>query len=233
MIQIWLDEGDECKSLEGRDLRKGSLAVVLGIVFVISSFLIPFHLFLPAWVQEEDSYTIKPKERRSISIHSLGGSVVRGMLLIQEGNISLSLEDSNGNVIVAEGEVNGEYLFGFQASSADSFVLFLDNSDGSAEKRVDWTIWMYFYNILSLLYGISVSVVGSLAVLRERMTNAKIAGALQDIDVSLKPISVRLVKTGSAIRMTVPRQIADHLGLREEDTVTVYVSNRNMVVRKS
>jgi hypothetical protein len=155
------------------------------------------------------------------------------MLLIQEGNISLSLEDSNGNVIVAEREVIGEYLFGFQASSADSFVLFLDNSDGSAEKRVDWTIWMYFYNILSLLYGIGVSVVGSLAVLRERMTSAKVSAALQDIDVSLEPISVRLVKTGSAIRMTVPRQIADHLGLREEDTVTVYVSNRNMVVRKA
>jgi len=155
------------------------------------------------------------------------GSLVRGMVVIQEGNISLSLEDSKGNVIVADREVNGRYSFEFQASSAPSFVLFLDNSDGSVEKRVYWTIWTYFYSILSLLYGIGVSVVGSIAVLRERMTNAKVEDESQDVDVSLEPINVGLVKTGISIQRTVQRHIADYVELGEGDTGTVYASNRN------
>ena len=95
-------------------------------------------------------------------MHSLLGSLVRGMVVVQEGNISLSLEDSNGNVIIAEREVDGGYSFEFQATGAPSFVLLLDNRNSSVEKRVYWTIWTYFYGILSLLYGIGVSFVGSL-----------------------------------------------------------------------
>jgi hypothetical protein len=162
-------------------------------------------------------------------------SFVSGMLVIEEGNISFSLEDSNGNVIIAEREVSGEYPFEFQASNSDSYTLLLDNSDGSEEKGVEWTVQMYFYNILSFLYGIIVSVTGGLNMLRGRISSARAAGkgSLKYVDVSLEAANVRLVKIGGSIRMTIPRQIADYLGLEEEETVTVYVSNGNMIVKKA
>lgn len=147
------------------------------------------------------------------------------MVVVQEGSISLSLEDSNGNVVIADREVDGRYSFEFQASGAPSFVLLLDNSDSSVEKRVYWTVWTYFYGILSLLYGMGVSVVGSIAVLRETMTNPKVEEESQDVDVSLEPNDVGLVKTGSSIQRTVQRHIADYVELGERDTVTVYASS--------
>jgi len=158
-------------------------------------------------------------------MHSFLGSLVRGMVVVQEGNISLSLEDSNGNVIIAEREVDGGYSFEFQATGAPSFVLLLDNRNSSVEKRVYWTVWTYFYGILSLLYGLGVSVVGSIAVLRESMTNARVEEELQDVDVSLEPIDVGLVKTGSSIQRTVQRHIADYVELGEGDAVTVCASD--------
>jgi len=209
--------------------------LILGIAVVILSFLIPFQSFLPAWIQEDDSYAIRPRERRGLSIRSMRWSFIRGVLAIEEGNISFSLEDSNGNVIIAEQEVSGEYPFEFQASSSDSYMLFFVNGDGSVEKRVDWTVQMYFYNILSFLFGILVFVIGGLNMLRGRIISAKAArkGYLGDFDMNLEPVNVKLVKTNGSIRMTVPKQIADYLRLEEEETVTVYVSNRNMIVKKA
>ena len=222
-------------SLESREETRTRPLLFLGIAIVVLSFLIPFQSFLPAWIQEDDSYAIRPKERRCLSIRSMRWSFIRGMLAIEEGNISFSLEDSNGNVIIAEQEVSGEYPFEFQASSSDSYMLFFVNGDGSVEKRVDWTVQMYFYNILSFLFGILVFVIGGLNMLRGRIISAKAArkGYLGDFDMNLEPVNVKLVKRDGSIRMTVPEKIADYLGLEEEETVTVYVSNRNMIVKKA
>jgi len=162
-------------------------------------------------------------------------SFIRGILFTQEGNISFSLEDSNGNVIFAEKTVSEEQTFEFQAGNSDSYTLLLDNSDGSEEKRVDWTVQMYFYNILSFLYGIISSVIGGSNMLRRRIVSTRAAGeeSFEEVDMSLEPVNIRLVKIGGSVRMTIPKQIADYLGLEEKGTVTLYVSNRNMIVKKA
>ena len=57
------------------------------------------------------------------------------------------------------------------------------------------------------------------------MTNAWVEEESQNVDVSLEPIDVGLVKTGSSIQRTVQRHIADYVELGEGDAVTVCASD--------
>lgn len=165
-----------------RDLWKGFIVVILGVGLLISPFLVPFHSFLPAWIYRDDSYHIKPKGYRSLAIGLTLGGIIRGMLVIGggDGYIGFSVEDSSGNIVIAEERVSGRYFFEFQPGKTDSYILVLDNSDSSAAKSVYWIVWIYYYNILFLLSGIAVSIVGIVVMLKEeRMLSSEVEEILE------------------------------------------------------
>jgi AbrB family looped-hinge helix DNA binding protein len=45
-------------------------------------------------------------------------------------------------------------------------------------------------------------------------------------------LKVKVVKIGHSLRITVPKEVAEALGLQEGDVVSVGLSNARMVVRK-
>lgn len=175
-----------------RDLWKGFSVVILGTSLLIFSLLIPFHSFLPPWVHRDDSYNIKPRGYRSLSIGLRWGSIIRGMLVISggEGYIRFSIEDSGGNIIIADERASDRYFFEFQSDKTDSYILVLDNSDSSAGKSVYWIVWIYYYHILFPLLGVAISIAGVIATLREeRRLSSKVEETLEraskDVETSL------------------------------------------------
>jgi len=46
------------------------------------------------------------------------------------------------------------------------------------------------------------------------------------------PFKVKAVKIGNSIRMTIPKPVADYLGIEEGNTLEVTVQNSEMVVKK-
>lgn len=166
-----------------KDLWKGLLVVIIGVAVSASSFLVPFHSFLPAWIHLDDSYIIKTREYRSLSIDLMFGCIVRGMLDVSggDGYISFSVEDSGGRIIIPERRVGKRHFFEFQPAKTDSYVLVLDNSGYSAEKSVYWIVWVYYYNILFLFLGIILFIAGISAVLREqKKLSREIAQTLEE-----------------------------------------------------
>jgi len=166
-----------------KDLWKGFLLVILSIALLASSFLVPFHSFLPAWTHQDDEFPIGPSERRSIRINLVLGSVVRGMIVTWNVDkcIVFSLEDSAGNIVLDESIARDRYFFEFQPSKSDSYVLVLNNIDGSAENGVYWIFWSYYYNFLFLLSGVALYIVGVLFMFREeKMIRGKFADVLEE-----------------------------------------------------
>jgi len=92
-----------------RDLWKGLTMAVLGVTLFASSFLVPFHTFLPAWTYRDGYYIMKSREQRSLSIGWGLGSFVRGMLATkgEDGHISITIKDYDGNVVINERTVSG------------------------------------------------------------------------------------------------------------------------------
>lgn len=165
------------------DLWKGFTVIVLGVALLASSFLIPFHSFLPAWTYRDGSYTIKAREQSTLSIGLFSGSIVRGMLVITggDGSISFRVEDSGAKVVTPQERARDRYFFEFQPIKTDSYVFILDNSDDSAEQSVYWIVWVYYYNFLFLFSGIILLVAGAIAMLiEERRLSRKVAQTLEE-----------------------------------------------------
>jgi len=47
------------------------------------------------------------------------------------------------------------------------------------------------------------------------------------------PFEVKAVKIGNSIRMTIPKQIANYLKIKEGDTLEITVQDSQMVVKKA
>lgn len=114
------------------------------------------------------------------------------MLVISggEGYIRFSIEDSGGNIIIADERASDRYFFEFQSDKTDSYILVLDNSDSSAGKSVYWIVWIYYYHILFPLLGVAISIAGVIATLREeRRLSSKVEETLEraskDVETSL------------------------------------------------
>lgn len=46
------------------------------------------------------------------------------------------------------------------------------------------------------------------------------------------PFKVKVVKIGNSIRMTIPKQVAEHLKIQEGDTLQITVQNDEIIVKK-
>jgi len=164
---------------------------------LISSFLIPFHSYLPACMYVDDSYVVKPKEYRSLGVGLMLGSIVRGMLVVSGGDdyIRFSVEDSSGNNIVAGEAAQDRYFFEFQPSKTDSYTLILDNSGNLTEKSVYWIVWVYYYNVLFLLSSVVLVVTGIFTTLREERMLSKVAETSEEARKAVETSLSRLRKT--------------------------------------
>jgi len=148
------------------------LFVVLGILFLVCSFFIPFYRFLPAWKHWEGTYTIGAGKKGGPDIELLLGPVAEGMLLINGGNndINFSIIDFQGGTVISKMLALDRYYFGpFQAGNTYFFVtLIFDNSMSLTPKTVYWIVRAYWYNLVFLILGVSLLALGIIVAVYER-----------------------------------------------------------------
>jgi hypothetical protein len=146
------------------------LFVVLGILFLVCSFFVPFYRFLPAWKHWEGTYTIGAGKKVGPDIELLLGPLVEGMLEISGGNndINFSVEDSQRGIVIPKTLASAEYFFGpFQAFQNTYYFIF-DNSISPTPKTVYWIVHAYWYNFVFLIFGVSLLALGIIVAVYER-----------------------------------------------------------------
>jgi hypothetical protein len=144
--------------------------IVLGIFFLVCSFFVPFYRFLPAWKHWEGTYTIGAGTSNGPLVELSYGPVVEGMLDISGGNndINFSVEDFQGGTVISKTLASNKYYFGpFQAFQNTYYFIF-DNSMSLNPKTVYWIVRAYWYNLVFLIFGVSLLALGIIVALYER-----------------------------------------------------------------
>ena len=135
--------------------------LILGLFLVISTFLIPFRSFFPAWSGYNGSYVISPGGRNSLEVRLPWGSIVKVELATtgDSGDIKFFVENSKGELFTEEKSTFDENTVEFHSSGMDSMVLILDNN-GASQQSVYWTISIYCYNTTFQILGGALTILG-------------------------------------------------------------------------
>jgi hypothetical protein len=149
----------------------GLLFAVLGIIFLVCSFFVPFYSFLPAWKHWEGTYTVGSGTSNGPLVELSYGPVVEGMLLISGGNndIYFSIEDFQGGTVISKTLASNRYYFGPFQAFQNTYRFIFDNSVSLATpKTVYWIVRAYWYNLVFLIFGVSLLALGIIVALYER-----------------------------------------------------------------
>jgi hypothetical protein len=150
--------------LKIKPIHKGFVVVILGLALLTSSFLVPYHSFLPAWDYQDDTYIINSGGRSSFSTSLGPGGFVQVMLfIVGDEYVHFQVEDRGGEAVVDETLIPGRYFFQFQPGVSNTFDFFLENS-GSLTQSVYWIVWVYYYTTAFQLLGTILSAIGSYLV---------------------------------------------------------------------
>jgi len=79
---------------------------------------------------QDDSFTVEPFSKMTITINMRAGAVLEGYLTVRGGNddIRFYIEDSYGTMLLDKNRVQGRFDFSFTASTAGFHTMFFDNS---------------------------------------------------------------------------------------------------------
>jgi len=169
------------------ELLKCAVVVAVGLSILLSSFVVPFHQFLPAYTHWEDTYVIRPGGRASLGIGLMSGSIVQVVLFADGGgSIDFHVEDIEGKVVVDERRVSGRVLLEFQPVKTDSHVFVFENRDSSPQK-MDWSIGVYYYNTTFQLAGLIMCGIGVVMIALDRTRDRAVAGQSVTTERQEKP----------------------------------------------
>jgi hypothetical protein len=149
----------------------GLLFAVLGILFLVCSFFVPFYSSLPAWKHWDGTYTIGAGTSNGPLVELSYGPVVEGMLEISGGNndIYFSIEDSQRGTVISKTLASNEYYFGpFQALQNTYYFKFDNSVSLLTPKTAYWIVRAYWYNLAFLIFGVSLLALGIIVLLYER-----------------------------------------------------------------
>jgi hypothetical protein len=176
----------------------GLFFVVLGILFLVCSYFVPFYRFLPAWKHWDGIYTVGSGTSNGPLVELSYGPVAEGMLVISGGNndIYFSVEDSQGGTVIPKMLASGEYFFGpFQALQNTYYFKFDNSVSLLTPKTVYWIVRAYWYNLVFLIFGVLSLALGIIVTWYERRKRPKpdeeIERLLERLDFDLKPHSKR------------------------------------------
>jgi uncharacterized membrane protein len=169
---------------------KSFIILVIGFILLVSAFFIPFHKYLPAWIQNESAYELGVGESKRISIQFLWGTQIDGMIEVTGGinDIFFSIEDTQGGILVPRKYIYNNELFDFKVPITNGFNLVLENGP-DLEKTVYWTVRIYLYNLAFIIIGILLIVLGVITMFRGRSVKSS-----KNIEVKKEKIVSNIVK---------------------------------------
>ncbi len=145
---------------------KSLVLLSIGIILTLSSFIIPFHWFLPAWTHWDGEFLVRAGQTGGPTIGFNWGTFVRGMLIINgdEDDILFSVLEQTGEEIIPERVLHNKYIFEFESWKSTSYDFVFDNTSPNADRTVYWIIWGYWYNLILFIVGGALSVAGLIFV---------------------------------------------------------------------
>jgi len=145
-------------------IRKGTLILIAGIVTLISSFVVPWDMFLPPFrVEQKWEWQISPNVVGVSPLDLIWGTRIHGTIYCSGANndIGFHIADSADRVIFNPGRIYSSYKFRWQAPYNDIYHLKFDNTiSWFATKIVGYWIELYYYFHILLLVGIITIIVG-------------------------------------------------------------------------
>jgi ribosomal protein S27AE len=172
-------------------MKTSSLIIFLiGIILLISAFFIPFHNYLPAWIQNEGIYELEVGESKRVSMQFILGAQIDGTITITGGNdgVFFSIEDTQGNVLLSRKIVYNIENFEFIVPMTNGFSLVLENTP-ILGKTVYWISRIYLYNLAFIIIGVLLIVFGGIIMLRSRTIKAP-----KKVRIKKEKIPVNIVK---------------------------------------
>jgi hypothetical protein len=141
--------------------HKFFLCIFLALGMFASSYVIPYHSFLPAWSNYGDTIITVPGELRSISVTSgLGDPIIIMLHVSGDGYVRFTLMDQNRNIIHEEDLDFGKHYFKVQSGSILSFENIV-----STNQSLDYIISFYYYKIAFQLLSIIIFLIGIIGLL--------------------------------------------------------------------
>jgi len=145
-------------------VKRGTIILVAGIAVLISSFVIPWYMFLPPFqVVQRWEWEIRPGVVGTVPIELIWGTRFHGLVDVQggDGDIDFSIIDSAGSVLYNPGRISWRYEFRWQAPKTDFFQFKYDNDfSWFTTKTVGYRISLYYYFHLFFVVGIIIILVG-------------------------------------------------------------------------
>lgn len=145
-------------------VKKGTIILTAGVAVLISSFAIPWHMFLPPLqVVQRWEWEVPPGVVRTAPIELIWGTQIHGLVYVQGGNgdIDFSITDSEGSILHNPGRISSGYAFRWQAPKTDLYHFEYDNSfSWFTTKTVGYRISLYYYSHLFLVAGVITIPVG-------------------------------------------------------------------------
>lgn len=149
-------------------LKKGVSFLVLGIIFLVLSF-VPLYAFLPSLSYWEGRLTLGAQSDANVNLgFFIVGSNVRVEILAQD--ITIHLADPSKDIIQKE-EIDGlGYVF-FHVHETGYYDITFDNKGLLSPSRwfpkdVLWKVYYYLYSDLFLVLGPIFLVVGTIVLAR-------------------------------------------------------------------
>ena len=166
------------------------IILVIGFVLLVCALFIPFHKYLPAWIQNESTYELGIGESKRISMQFLWGTQIDGVIEITGGNndIFFSVEDTQGGVLISRNYIYNNEIFEFQVPITNGFSLVLENGPDLG-KTVYWTVRVYLYNLTFMVVSVLLIVFGGITMLRNKTVKSS-----KKVEITKEKIPVNIVK---------------------------------------
>lgn len=157
-------------------IRKGTLILIAGIIILISSFVVPWDMFLPPFrVEQRSEWQISPNVVGIFPLDLIWGTGVHGTIYCSGGNddIDFRITDSADHVLFNPGRIYSGYKFRWQAPYNDIYHFKFDNTiSWVTAKTVGYWIELYYYFHVFLLVGIIVTIFGVYFLVRGAVERA-------------------------------------------------------------
>lgn len=145
-------------------LQKGTMILIAGIVILVSSFVVPWEMFLPPFqVVQKWEWEIGAGNVGIFTLDLVWGTRVHGLVDCLGGNddIDFRITDSADNDLYNPGRIFKGYKFRWQAPSTDIFQFKFDNTiSWVTTKTVGYSLGLYYYFHVLLLTGTIATIVG-------------------------------------------------------------------------
>jgi len=173
-------------------LRIGIIITIVSIILFCLNFY-PTYKILPNWGYWDSTFSIESNGIRKVELGFIPKNhifICKITIYSESPKVTMRLEDSLGNTVLASVLVDGSYSFVFQSPKDDFYYFYFDNLDypySLYDKTIFWQIFYYDnYPLViqisgSILWVIGIIFIGSYFLLQRRKRTIQVPVATYEV----------------------------------------------------